>query len=87
MITGYMARYNKSPAKAAVAAYAEIALKYGLTPTQLALAWCYQRPSVTSTIIGATTSEQLKVSLECFLLRLHAWPEIHNSRACHDHTI
>lgn len=59
---GYMARYNKSPAKHAVAAYAEVGRKYGLTPTQLALAWCHQRQCVTSTIIGATTSEQLKVS-------------------------
>lgn len=60
-LTGYMARYNKSPAKAAVAAYAEIGQKYGFTPTQLALAWCYQRQCVTSTIIGATTTQQLKV--------------------------
>lgn len=56
-----MARYNKSPAKTAVSAYIELAGKYGLTPTQLALAWLHQQSCVTSTIIGATSSEQLKV--------------------------
>lgn len=62
MVTGYMARYNASPARTAVGEYVEIALKYGLTPTQLALAWCHQRSCVTSTIIGATSAEQLKVT-------------------------
>ena len=66
--TGYMARYNASPARTAVGEYVDIAHKYGLTPTQLALAWCHQRPTVTCTIIGATTAEQLKVCLPeiCF---------------------
>lgn len=58
---GYMARYNASPARTAVGEYVDIALKYGMTPTQLALAWCRQRSCVTSTIIGATSAEQLKV--------------------------
>jgi len=61
--TGYMARYNASPARTAVGEYVEIALKYGVTPTQLALAWCHQRSCVTSTIIGATSAEQLKVTV------------------------
>ena len=61
LMTGYMARYNASPARTAVGEYVEIALKYGMTPTQLALAWCHQRSCVTSTIIGATSAEQLKV--------------------------
>ena len=56
-----MARYNQSPAKTAVSAYIELAHKYGLTPTQLALAWLRQCSYVTSTIIGATSAEQLKV--------------------------
>ena len=62
-MTGYMARYNASPARTAVGEYVEIALKYGVTPTQLALAWCHQRSCVTSTIIGATSAEQLKVTV------------------------
>ena len=63
LFTGYMARYNASPARTAVGEYIEIALKYGMTPTQLALAWCHQRSCVTSTIIGATSAEQLKVTV------------------------
>lgn len=35
-----MERYNKSLARVATQEYAELAKKYGLTPTQLALAWC-----------------------------------------------
>ena len=40
---GYMERYTKSLAKQAVAEYAAVAKKHGLTPTQLALAWCKVR--------------------------------------------
>lgn len=47
---GYMARYNKSLAKEAVAAYAEVARQHGLTPTQLALAWVHSRWFVASTM-------------------------------------
>ena len=57
----YMARYNKTLARQAVGDYAGIAHKHGLTPTQLALDWNTQRWPVTSTIIGATTMDQLKV--------------------------
>ena len=56
-----MERYTKSLAKQAVGEYAAVAHKHGLTPTQLALAWCKSRWQVTSTIIGATSMEQLKV--------------------------
>lgn len=35
----------------------------GLTPTQLALAWVYSREFVTSTVIGATTTLQLRDNL------------------------
>ena len=59
-----MARYNKSLAKEAVAAYVEVAQKHGLTPTQLALAWVHSRWFVASTIIGATTMEQLRADME-----------------------
>ena len=58
---GYMERYTKSLAKQAVAEYAAVAKKHGVTPTELALAWCKQKWQVTSTIIGATSLEQLKV--------------------------
>jgi len=47
----------------AVAAYVQIARKHRLSPTQLALAFVYRRNCVTSTIIGATTLEQLRENL------------------------
>jgi aryl-alcohol dehydrogenase-like predicted oxidoreductase len=62
LCAGYMERYNKSLAREAVAEYVKVAEKHGLTPSELALAWCNQRWCVTSTIIGATSMEQLKVA-------------------------
>lgn len=50
----------------AVSAYAEIAKENGFTAAQLALAWCNQVDGVTSTIIGATTMEQLKEDIQAF---------------------
>lgn len=38
-----MARYQKSLAREAVGEYVAVAKKHGLTPTQLALAWCQSR--------------------------------------------
>jgi aryl-alcohol dehydrogenase-like predicted oxidoreductase len=63
LFTGYMARYRNSASEAAVQEYMEIADDMGLTPTQLALAWCYTRPFVASTIVGATSVEQLRANL------------------------
>ena len=65
---GFMERYKKSIAQEAVAAYIDVAAKHGLTPTQLSLAWCYSRPWVASTIIGATTVEQLEQNIQTFHL-------------------
>ena len=66
LFEGYMARYNKSLARQAVAEYVAVAEKHGLTPTQLALAWCAGRWNVASTIIGATTMAQLAENLGAF---------------------
>ena len=38
----------------------ELARKHGLDPAQLAIAFAVSRPFMTSTIIGATSMEQLK---------------------------
>jgi aryl-alcohol dehydrogenase-like predicted oxidoreductase len=43
----------------AVSEYSIIAAKYGMTPSELSLSWCYSRPWVASTIIGATSLQQL----------------------------
>ena len=53
-------RYNSAQAQAATARYAALAEAHGLHPAQLALAFVISRPFTTSTIIGATTLEQLR---------------------------
>ncbi|MDH3763415.1 MAG: aldo/keto reductase [Gammaproteobacteria bacterium] len=50
--------------------YVAIARKHGINPAQMAIAFCNQRPFVTSSIIGATSLEQLEVNLGAAELRL-----------------
>ncbi|MEA5573079.1 NADP(H)-dependent aldo-keto reductase [Calothrix sp. UHCC 0171] len=64
LFAGFGQRYNKPNVNDAVAAYVEIAHKHNLTPAKLALAFVRSRWFVSSTIIGATTLEQLKENLE-----------------------
>jgi aryl-alcohol dehydrogenase-like predicted oxidoreductase len=59
-------RYLRPAVLAAVAQYARLARDNGLTPAQLALAWCYGRWCVASTIIGATSLAQLKENIDAF---------------------
>ena len=44
---------------AATHAYHEVAARHGLDPVQMAIAFCRSRPFITSTIIGATSTDQL----------------------------
>ena len=57
------ARYNSAQCAEATRLYQEIAHKNGLTLTELSLAFVTQQAFVTSTIIGATTMEQLKENI------------------------
>ena len=50
--------------KIATAAYLQLAEENQLSLTQLALAFVKSRPFVTSTILGASTLDQLKVNIE-----------------------
>lgn len=50
----------------AVTEYVKVAEKYGFTPAQLALNWTDNVDGVTSTIIGATSLEQLKEDIDAF---------------------
>lgn len=50
----------------AISAYTGVAQRHGITAAQLALAWCDHIDGVTSTIIGATSMEQLKEDIEAF---------------------
>ncbi|KIZ07435.1 Aldo/keto reductase family protein [Monoraphidium neglectum] len=74
LFPGYMERYYQTQAKTATQEYVELAKKHGLTPTQLALAWCRSRWFVRSTIIGATSLPQLKENLDAFSVELS--PEV-----------
>jgi aryl-alcohol dehydrogenase-like predicted oxidoreductase len=53
-------RWARPEALDAARAYNALARDHGLTPTQLALAFCYRRWSVASTIIGVTSVAQLE---------------------------
>lgn len=54
----------------AVDAYHAIAAKYGLAPTQMALKFVDKQNFVTSTIIGATTMDQLKSNIAAFEINI-----------------
>jgi len=56
-------RYNSNQCTEATRLYQEVARKNGLTLTEMALAFVNQQAFVTSTIIGATTMEQLKENI------------------------
>jgi aryl-alcohol dehydrogenase-like predicted oxidoreductase len=64
------ARYNSAQCAEATKLYQEIALKNGLTLTELSLAFIEQQSFVTSTIIGATTMEQLKENIDSIKVSL-----------------
>jgi aryl-alcohol dehydrogenase-like predicted oxidoreductase len=65
---------NTKQAHGAVDAYTGVAQKHGLNPVQMALAFVTSRPFVTSNIIGATSTEQLKVNLDSIHVTLS--PEV-----------
>ncbi|NDP27380.1 MAG: aldo/keto reductase [Flavobacterium sp.] len=56
-------RYNSLQCTKATRLYQEIAHKYGLTLTELSLAFVNQQAFMTSSIIGATSMEQLKENI------------------------
>jgi aryl-alcohol dehydrogenase (NADP+) len=64
LFQGFGQRYLKPNVNEAVAEYAAIARRHHLSPATLALAFVRSRWFVSSTIIGATTLEQLKENLE-----------------------
>lgn len=59
-------RYSNPESEWATEQYAQLAEQYGLTLTQLALAFIKQQFFVTSTIIGATNLDQLKENIQAF---------------------
>ncbi|KAG8370424.1 hypothetical protein BUALT_Bualt14G0115400 [Buddleja alternifolia] len=67
LFPGYMKRYNKSMSQEATGKYLEVAKKHGLSLVELALSFARDRPFITSSIIGATTMEQLREDIDAFL--------------------
>ncbi|XP_047091875.1 protein tas-like [Lolium rigidum] len=67
LFPGYMQRYNSPLAQEATKEYIKVAKKHGLTPVQLALGFVRDRPFTASTIIGATTMDQLKENIDAFI--------------------
>jgi aryl-alcohol dehydrogenase-like predicted oxidoreductase len=64
------ARYSGEVAERTTAAYVAIARRYGLDPAHMALAFVNRQRFVTSTLIGATTLEQLATNVASVDVRL-----------------
>jgi aryl-alcohol dehydrogenase-like predicted oxidoreductase len=59
-------RWGRAEALEAARRYNALALKYGMTATQMALAFCYTKWQVRSTIIGVTSVAQLDQDLDAW---------------------
>ncbi len=57
-------RWGRKESLVAAQRYNALALAHGLTPTQLALAFCYTKWQVASTIIGVTSQTQLDEDID-----------------------
>lgn len=67
-------RYFTPQAEEATRRYVTLARDHGLDPTQMAHAFVLSRPFLTSSIVGATTLEQLKTAIDSLAVSLT--PEI-----------
>jgi aryl-alcohol dehydrogenase-like predicted oxidoreductase len=59
-------RWGRAPSLEASRRYNALARAHGLTPTRMALAWCYGNWRVASTLIGVTTLAQLDECLDAW---------------------
>jgi aryl-alcohol dehydrogenase-like predicted oxidoreductase len=59
-------RWGRPDALVAARRYNALALENGMTPTQMALAFCYTKWQVASTIIGVTSIAQLDADLDAW---------------------
>ncbi len=65
-----LGRYEQGNGPRAVSAYVALAKKHGLEPAQMAVAFAVSREFVTSVIIGATDTKQLKTDIDGSDLKL-----------------
>lgn len=63
-------RYSAPHTQQAIAEYVALAARYGLDPAQMALAFVRRQPFVASTLLGATSLDQLKTDLASLDLNL-----------------
>ena len=59
-------RWGRAEALEASRRYNALAKEYGMTPTQMALAFCYTKWQVRSTILGVTSVAQLDENLDAW---------------------
>ena len=65
-------RWGRPEALTAARRYNALAAANGMTPTQMALAFCYTKWQVASTIIGVTTVAQLDEDIDAYGTTLSA---------------
>ncbi|MGD9425801.1 NADP(H)-dependent aldo-keto reductase [Pantoea sp. NSTU24] len=64
-------RYSGEQSQQAIAEYVALAQQHQIDPSQMALAYVRQQPFVASTLLGATTLEQLQLNIDSFNLTLN----------------
>jgi len=67
-------RWGKQYSQEVARIYNKLARDNGLTPVQLALAFCYQKKLVSSTLIGVTSKDNLRENLDATSIKLE--PEL-----------
>ena len=65
-------RYSGEQSQQAIAEYVALARQHQIDPSQMALAYVRQQPFVASTLLGATTLEQLQTNIDSFNLTQNA---------------
>ena len=70
LFPGYAQRYNKPGVAIAVEDYLKLAQEFNLSLTQMALSFVFSQWFVTSTIVGATSMNQLKENLSAYKIGL-----------------
>lgn len=63
-------RYLRPLVVEATKRYMQVAKEHDMTVTQLALAWCYTRWFIASTIIGATSIDQLAYDIDAYSITI-----------------
>ena len=64
-------RYSGEQSQKAIAEYVALAQQHQIDPSQMALAYVRQQPFVASTLLGATTLDQLQINIDSFNLTLN----------------